>query len=119
MKVFNLIVWLEDCDSDSTIARVHEYDVAANKKECALFLEEQEMHDVGLSDEELNQIDDVLKGVTKVKPDILFNDDHVSVWGTNKELMIDVVIDWFEEHQQFLRVVDSKMINNELLKLKG
>lgn len=119
MRLFNIIVWLEVQPEDNMLVNVLSYDVAPNKNELDIFLVENELLDSSLGPLELSHIDNVLKGVETVNQPILFNDDHLSVWGTNKELMIDTLLDWFDEHQQFLRVVDSKMINNELLKLKG
>ncbi len=119
MRLFNIIVWLEVQPEDNMLVNVLSYDVAPNVKRVEIFVVKEELETLLSNKDECDSIERILQGVTTIKPEIMFNDDHLSVWGTNKELMIDTLLDWFDEHQQFLRVVDSKMINNELLKLKG
>lgn len=119
MKVFNVVVLLEVLPGDTEFARIYDYDVAPNKKELDIFLVENELLDSSLGPLELSHIDGVLKGIETVNQPILFNDDHISVWGTNKELMIDTIIDWFDDHQEFLRVVQTQTIIEQLSLLKG
>lgn len=119
MRLFNIIVWLDVQPEDNMLVNVLSYDVAPNVKRVKIFVVKEELETLLSNKDECDSIERLLQGFTTIKPEIIFNDDHLSVWGTNKELMIDVVIDWFEEHQEFFQIIESSVITEQLQLLKG
>lgn len=110
-KLFNVIVWIEQ--QNPMCVQLNEYEI---KKGLTIteFLQQNELEIDHFDFEDFTNLCDALNGQQTHLLPIHFSDEYISCWGTTKQKIIEQLKNWFDEHQQFFKVIDT---NNIIMQL--